>query len=300
MLQYAGSAGRSHGFSASGRRLGRSARRLARMVTQTHAPAGIRVLGALLDDMPEAALLGRVVTDTLHVAHEPSRHAVLARLRGGDFDAVVFPVVDGRGLPTAPLIHQCAVEHSRSALIAICCSPPLRANALLAAARAGACVVVSPSAPELTALLSDRPNAGAQQDVVTRRSLEGVEPRFLRDILAGATRTVGENGHVGTFAASLQVSTRTLSRQFRQAGLPSPRAVLAVARLLWACAEMESFPNGHGVASARPAAAADTRYLRRIAAQYAVPVRAGRHPHFPRFSEALGAVVRTLGGRLNG
>jgi len=268
-------------------------------MTQMHAPAEIRVLGALLDEMPEAALLARAVTESVHVVHEPSRLAVLGRLRTGDFDAVVFPVVDGRGLPTAPLIQQCAVERSHSALFAICCAPPLRANALLAAARAGAQVVVSPSVAELAALLGDCMNPYAPHDA-TRRTLETIEPPFLRAVLAGATRTVGADGHVGTFAASLDVSTRTLSRQLRRAGLPSPRAVLAVARLLVACAAMESRTDVDGAASAHGQADAPTsrRQLKRIARRFAVPLGDGRYPTLPRFSEALAAVVRTLGGQL--
>jgi hypothetical protein len=269
-------------------------------MTETLAPAGIRVLGALLDDMPEGALLERAASETLHVAHEPSRLAVLARLRSGDFDAVVFPLVDGRGLPTAPLIQQCAAEHAGSVCIAICCSPPLRANALLAAARAGARVVVAPSVSELAALLGECSDAAGRRDVVARRTLQGVEPQFLRDILASATRTVGEHGQVRAFAASLDVSTRTLSRQLRHAGLPSPRAVLAVARLLLACAALESVPDGEGGASAPLAGLAGVRQLRRIARQYAVPIGGGRQPTFPRFSVALDAVVRRLGGQVTG
>ena len=219
----------------------------------------------------------------------------LARLRTGDFDAVVFPVVDGRGLPTAPLIQQCAVEHAESVLFAICCLPPKRANALLAAARAGARVVVSPSVEELAAALGDCVNPYASHDA-TRRTLETIEPPFLRAILANATRTVGENGHVASLAASLDVSTRTLSRQLRRAGLPSPRAVLAVARLLVACAARESLPEGEGAGSAPTEAAASPRQLRRIAKRYAVPLGDGR---LPRFSDALAAVVRTLGGQVS-
>src|SRR4051794_18516440 len=98
-------------------------------MTQGSGGGGVRGVGALLDEMPEAALLRRAITDPLHVADEPSRLAVLARVRSGEFDAVVFPVVDGRGLPSAPLIQQCAAEHSRVVLFAICCAPPLRANA---------------------------------------------------------------------------------------------------------------------------------------------------------------------------
>ena len=78
------------------------------MMTEMHAPGDIRLLGALLDDMPEAALLARAVTKAVHVVHEPSRLAVLARLRGGDFDVVVFPVVDAHGLPTAPRVEPAA------------------------------------------------------------------------------------------------------------------------------------------------------------------------------------------------
>jgi len=268
------------------------------MMTEMHASGDIRLLGALLDDMPEAALLARAVTKAVHVVHEPSRLAVLARLRGGDFDVVVFPVVDAHGLPTAPLIQQCAAEHSRSALFAICSAPPLRANALLAAARAGAQVLVAPGEAELNALLTDRLGAVAPHDA-TRRTLEAIEPPFLRAILAGATRTAGENGHVGSFAASLDVSTRTLSRQLRRAGLPSPRAMLAVARLLVACAARESSADADGAASARPDAATSPRQLKRIARQFAVPLGDGRHPTLPRFSDVLGAVVRRLGGQLS-
>lgn len=259
----------------------------------------IHVLGALLGEMPEAVLLGRAVTDTLRLVHEPSRLDVLARLRSGDFDAVVFPVLDGRGLPTAPLIQQCAAEHARLVLFAVCCSPPARASALLAAARAGARVLVSPSVPDLTALLRDLSRAGVPPVVVARGSLHGVEPPFLRDVLATAILTVGENGRVGAFAASLNVSTRTLSRQLRQAGLPSPRALLAAARLLCACAEVESLSNRGAAASARPSGIANTRRLVRTARQYAVPVGGDRlHPSLPCFSDALVAVVTALGGRL--
>src|SRR4051794_544927 len=151
MLQYGNVPQADHDISAPDRRFGRFAHPLAHTMTETLASAEVRVLGALLGDMPEAALLARAASETLHVAQESSRFAVVARLHSGDFDAVVFPVVDARGLPTAPLIQQCVREHSRSTLFAICCSPPLRANALLAAARAGARVVVSPSVSELTA-----------------------------------------------------------------------------------------------------------------------------------------------------
>jgi hypothetical protein len=261
--------------------------------------AQIRVLGVLLGEMPEATLLRRAISDGLRVAHEPSRLAVLERLRSGHYDAVVFPVLDHRGLPTAPLIHQCALAHSGLALIAICCSPPARASALLAAARVGARVIVSPSAPELTALLRDVSRAAVQRGVGTRESLHAVEPPFLRDGLVMATQAAEKNGRVGTLAASLNVSTRTLSRRLRRAGLPSPRALLAAAHLLWACAEMESSPVRDAASARRPWGSARDRRLMRTARQYAVPVGEDRpHGRLPRFRAALIAVVATLGGRL--
>jgi len=258
----------------------------------------IHVLGALLDEMPEATLLGGASTETLRVTHEPSRLAVLARLRSGHYDAVVFPVLDGRGLPTAPLIHQCALEHAGLALIAICYAPPARASALLAAARAGARVIVPPSVTELTSLLRDLSRQAVERVVVARGSLQGVEPPFLRDVLVVATETAGVNGRVATFAAALNVSTRTLSRQLRQAGLPSPRALLAAARLLVACAELDSFPGRDAAASAR-LSGVRARRLMRTARQYAVLVAGDHvHPSFPHFGDALAAVVTTLGGHL--
>ena len=259
----------------------------------------IHVLGALLDDMPEATLLGRAITGNLRVMHEPSRLAVLARLRSGNFAAAVFPLFDGRGLPTAPLIHQCAEEHSGVALFAICTSPPTRASALLAAARAGARVIVSPSVSELAAILRDLSRAAVHGVAMTRGRLHDVEPCFLRDVLAVATQTVGENGDVRTFAASLQVSTRTLSRKLGQAGLPSPRMLLAAARLLCASAEMECFPNRDAAMCARLSGFPNTRRMLRSARQYAVPIGGDREqPRFPRFSETLEAVVNALGGHL--
>jgi hypothetical protein len=260
----------------------------------------IHVLGALLENAPEAPLLGGAITDALHVAHEPSRVAVVARLRSSDFDAVVFPVLDGRGLPTAPLILQCAAEYPRLLLLAVCCAPPARASALLAAARAGAHVIVSPSVPELRALLCDLSPPGARRPIVTRGDFDRVEPRFLRDVLGAASQTVAENGRVGDFAATLHVSARTLSRRLRQAGLPSPRALLAAGALLCACAGLESLPNRDAAAGARLPELASARHLMRIARRYGVPVGGDRrHPSLPCFSDALAAVVTTLGGRLS-
>jgi hypothetical protein len=259
----------------------------------------IQVLGALLDEMPEATLLGRSIPNLLHVAHEPSRGAVLARIRTGDYAAVVFPIFDGSGLPTAPLIQQCAQEHSDLALIAICCAPPARAGALLAAARAGARVVVAPSAPELAALLNDVSRRAVQRVAVTQVTLDGVEPPFLREVLAIAVRTVLEGGHVATFAGYLNISTRTLSRRLHNAGIPSARALLAAARVLRACAARESVPCRDAATTARLAGFANTHRLMRTARQYAVPVGADlRHPSLPPYGDALVAVVGVLGGHV--
>jgi hypothetical protein len=258
-----------------------------------------RVLSALLDEMPEASLLGHATPHPLHVVHEPSRVALLTRLRTGDYDAVVFPILDGGGLPTAPLIHQCAQEHSDLALIAICCAPPARAGALLAAARAGARVFVAPSVPELTSLLRDISRPAAQRTALTRAKLHGVEPRFLVDVLSIAARVVADGGHVATFAAYLNISVRTLSRRLDNAGLASPHAVLAAARLLWACAVMETMPSRDAATIARLSGFANSRRLMRTAHHFAVPVGGDPgHPSLPRYNDALRAVINALGGRL--
>jgi hypothetical protein len=257
------------------------------------------ILSALLEEMPEASVLRHATGAMLHVVHERSRVAVLARLRTREHDVVVFPILDEHGLPTAPLILQCAQEHSDVVLIAICCAPPPRAGALLAAARAGARVVVAPSAPELTALLCESWRRATQRAELTRASLGGVEPCLLRDVLAVAARVVVEGGHVATFAAYLNISTRTLSRRLHDAGLASSRSFLAAARVLWACAAMEAAPSPDARATARLCGFGNTTRLMYAARKYAVPVGGDpSHPILPRYGDALATVVSTLGGHL--
>jgi len=259
----------------------------------------IRVLGVLLGELPEAALLERAICEPLHLVHEPSRSAVLARLRAGEYGLAVFPIIDRSGLPTSPLIDQCMQEHADLALIAICCTPPQRAGPLLAAARAGARVVVAPSAPELTALLRESARPPAQRVVPTRASLQGIEPGFLREALGVAAQVVVEGGHVAAFAAALNVSTRTLTRQLHNAGLAPPRALLAAARLLWACAVRESARSEDATTVARLSGFADANRLLSAARKYAVPVVGeGKHPRLPRYDDVLAAVVKALGGHI--
>ena len=271
--------------------------------TMTHSSAvpvnDVHVLGALLEEMPEASLLMRATADALQVVHEPSRLAVLARVRSGDYDAVVFPIFDGRGLPTAPLIEQCAHAHADLALFAICCAPPARAGALLAAARAGARVVVAPSVPELGALLGEISRRAVRRAELTRERLDAIEPDALRDVLTIAFEVVVDGGDVSTFARRLNVSSRTLSRRLHNAGLPSSRSLLAAVRLLWVCAALEAAPGRDAAATARRCGFGNVLRLMRVARQFAVPVGgdAGR-PSLPRFDDALAAVVAALGGHV--
>lgn len=260
----------------------------------------IHVLGALLDAVPEAALLTYVAADALRIVHEPSRAAVLARLRTGEFDAAVFPIFDGSGLPTAPLIQQCAHENADLALLAICCAPPESTSALLAAARAGARVIVCPSAPELSALLRETSRRPAQRPEITRESFERVEPAMLRDVMTVAAEVVVQGGHVSALASRLNVSSRTLVRHLHTAGLPSARTFLAVARVLWACAAVESAAGRDIAVTARLCGFGSTYRLIRTARQYAVRVGGSTaHPIFPSYGEALAAVVGAVGGRLD-
>jgi hypothetical protein len=260
----------------------------------------IHVLGALLDAVPEAALLPHASVDALRIVHEPSRVAVLTRLRTGEYDAVVFPVFDGSGLPTAPLIQQCAHENADLALLAICCAPPESTSALLAAARAGARVVVGPSAPELSALLRETSRRRAPRPDFTRERIQGVEPPMLREVLTVAAEVVVQGGHVGALASRLNVSPRTLVRHLRTAGLPSARTLLGVARVLWACAAVESAPGRDLAVTARLCGFATTNRMIRTARHFAVVVGGSAvHPIFPSYGEALAAVIGAVGGRLD-
>jgi len=270
--------------------------------SMTHASVlqdQIHVLGALLDAVPEASLLTHASAEALQIVHEPSRVAVLTRLRTGDYDAVVFPVFDGSGLPTAPLIQQCAHENADLTLLAICCEPPEGTGALLAAARAGARVVVAPSAPELSALLCGTARRNVQRPDFTHERFRDVEPAMLRDVLTAAAEVVVEGRHVGELASRLNVSPRTLVRHLHSAGLPSARTLLGAARVLWACAIAESAPGRDIAVTARLCGFGTTSRMIRLARQYAVLAGgSAAHPSFPSYDSALAAVVDVVGGRL--
>jgi transcriptional regulator GlxA family with amidase domain len=209
-------------------------------------------------------------------------------------------VFDGSGLPTAPLIQQCAHENADLALLAICCEPPESTSALLAAARAGARVVVGPSASELRALLRETSRRHPQRPDFSRESFQGVEPAMLRDVLTIAAEVVVEGGHVGALASRLNVSPRTLVRHLHAAGLPSARTLLGVARVLWACAIVESAPSRDMAVTARLCGFATTSRMLRAARHYAVAVGgSANHPILPSYDEALAAAVGAVGGRLD-
>jgi AraC-like DNA-binding protein len=258
----------------------------------------LRVLGALLGDSAEEALLRRAIRPPITFRKVENRLMVLEALRDHAPDVVVFAAQDRNRIPTAPLISECARARPGSRIVLLCAAPPPRGAMVLAAARAGARILVAPTSNELAAILERIGRSLASELALDCDSLTAVQPPMLRQLLCAAAKTIAEDGRVDTMAQHLQVSTRTLSRYSHRESLSPPRALLSAARLLWACALMESMRRDVGAVSratgfSGPHAlhAARERYL---SSSSPFP---GATP-LPGYRDALLRVVSVLGGHL--
>lgn len=266
---------------------------------RSRTPRALTVLGALLGESPEAAVLRQAVRPPAQFRSVEDRLRVFAAIREHEPDVVVFAAQDHERLPTAPLIGQCARERPGTRILLLCLAPPPRGNTLLAAARSGARVLVAPTSHELEALLARISRSLTSEVAFDCDMFAAVQPLPLRDLLCAAARTVVDGGRVSAFARHLHVSTRTLSRQTRQASLVSPRAMLSAVRLIWACALMESARRDIG-SVARATGFVDSGAMLAARRRYFVP----RHGDaagvsLPACRDALPCVVEALGGRVS-
>jgi AraC-like DNA-binding protein len=258
----------------------------------------IRVLSALLGESPEAALLEEAARPPAIIQVAATRTAVRTALRAARHDVIVFGTLDHDGLPTAPLIGRCVRQQPGSTILLLCASPPPRTGALIAASRAGARVLVSPTVVDVASAIARATRLPAYDLVLDCDTLASVQPPMLRELLCAASRTVVEDGRVDTLARHLRVSPRSLSRHTQLAGFAPPRAFLSAARLLWACACMESARYDLS-AVARTTGFADLHALV-LATRRHLPPLSGTTSlvRLPTYREALGHVVSSLGGRL--
>ena len=261
-------------------------------------PRVLRVLGALLGDSPEAALLRQAVRPPIALEKVESRTHVLAALREHRPDVVVFAVQDRDRLPTAPLVTECARARLGTRIVLLCAAPPPRGAAVLAAARAGARVLVAPTSAELLSILDRIARARALELALDCDALQIVQPPALRQLLCAAAVTIASDGRVDTLAQHLQLSTRTLGRYSRRTSAAPPKLVLAAVRLLWACALMESgsrdagsVARTTGFSSLEAMRVASRLFLPPLATDSAVKA-------LPSFRDALQQVVVVLDGHL--
>jgi AraC-like DNA-binding protein len=262
-------------------------------------PRALSVLGALLGESPEAALLQEAIRPPTLFRSVEDRFRVLAAVREHAPDVVVFAVQDRQRLPTAPLIGQCVRERPGSRIVLLCLAPPPRGGALLAAARAGARVLVAPTSHELESILARVTRSLATEVALDCDTLTAVQPPALRELLCAAARTVADDGRVSTLARHLRVSTRTLSRHTRHTSFVSPRTVLSATRLLWACALMESARRDVG-AVARTAGFAGPNAIFAATRRYLGPHHVdAAATSLPDYRDALRYIVDALGGHLS-
>ena len=261
-------------------------------------PLALSVLAALLGESAEAEFLRQAIRPPTLLRSVEDRFRVMGAIRESAPDLVVFAAQDRDRLPTAPLIEQCSREHPDAWIVVVCLAPPPRGGMLLAAARAGARILVAPTSVEFESLLARAGQSSAAAIAVDCESLSVVQPPSLRRLLCAAAMTVAEDGRVSTFARHLGVSTRTLSRHTRSCSVASPRAVLSAVRLLRVCALMEHSRRDIG------SAARATGFL----GSHAVLTAMRRYLNFrstdllsvavPRYRDALHHIVGALGGHL--
>ena len=263
-----------------------------------HVPRALRVLGALLGASPEASLLRQAVRPPAELRRIEDRLHILAAVREFAPDVVVFAPQDSDRLPTAPLIDLCARERCDTRIVLLCAAPPPRSQAIIAAARLGARVLVAPTANEFTFVLTRMARPSALERALDCEALAAVQPPMLRELLCAAAKTVAEDGRVDTLAKHLEVSTRTLSRYSHQARVAPPWSLLSAARLLWACALMES-SRGDARAVARATGFRDSQALMLATQRHLVPF-SNHNSGFrlPPYRDALRHVVGAIGGHL--
>ena len=261
-------------------------------------PRALRVLGALLGDSAEEVLLRQAIRPPIAFRRVENRLRVLEAVREHAPDVVVFAVQDRNRLPTAPLISECARVRPGIRIVLLCAAPPPRGGVILAAARAGARVLVAPTPNELASLLERIARSLASERALDCDTLAAVQPPMLRQLLCAAAETVAGDGRVDTLAQHLRVSTRTLSRYTSRMSHVPPRTVISVARLLWACALMESarrdvisVASATGFAGPKAMLVATRRYLAPLSTDL-------RTASLPGYSDALQYIVGALRGHL--
>ena len=258
----------------------------------------LRVLGALLGDSAEESLLRQAIRGPIAFRNVENRFRVLEALREHAPDVIVFSVQDRNRLPTAPLISECAKARPGIRILLLCAAPPPRGGAVLAAARAGARVLIAPTSNELASILGRIARSLTSELALDCATLATVQPPMLRELLCAAAETVAGDGRVETLAQHLRVSTRTLSRYTRRTSHVAPRTVISVARLLWACALMESarrdafsVAGATGFAGPKAMLVATRRYLAPVSADL-------RTASLPGYRDALQYIVGALRGHL--
>jgi AraC-like DNA-binding protein len=261
-------------------------------------PRVLCVLGALLGDSAEEALLRQAIQPPIALRKVENRFRVLDALRENSPDVVVFAMQDRNHLPTAPLISECARARPGIRIVLLCAAPPPRGAVVLAAARAGARVLVAPTSNELASILERIARSLSLGLALDCSSLTAVQPPMLRQLLCAAAKTIAEDGRVDTMAQHLQVSARTLSRYSHRQSLSPPRAILSATRLLWACALMESMRRDLGAVS-RATGFSGSHALRSARERYLSSTSPfSSATPLPTYREALLRVVNVLGGHV--
>jgi AraC-like DNA-binding protein len=201
------------------------------------------VLGVLLRHRSERSLLVDWPRDGPQLVFVDNRLDVMRAMRRLDVRVVVLPPFDEFGVPTAPLIERLSRELPDVAIVLVTLHPHGSGIALLAAVRAGARPLVSPTAESLWREIVAQ--IASQRERPLRRTavelFDEVElPPMIVSLLARATEHAHRRLTVPMLAADAGCFRRTMERRL-SATMPhatfTPKELIVWGRLLRASIE---------------------------------------------------------------
>jgi hypothetical protein len=177
--------------------------------------------------------------DVLECHRVEDRRRVFERLHEVRADVLLLPPLDAAGVLTAPLVGRCALEAPATLCVVACAACHGAGQAILAAARAGAAIVLGGgwwselrghlrlNGTGIVEPLVTPATAGACIQLM-QPAAPAAQHRVLLQCIVEAPRRLS----VSSLAATLNVSRRTLVRYSTQRGWPPPRELIVWGRLL--------------------------------------------------------------------
>ena len=152
--------------------------------------------------------------------------------------AVLFPLVDERGMSTRPLV-ECVRREAPDALAVVCVPPGASTRGLADVLQLGAHLLAWPTDAELQHALDELlvpPSFDEADQIALDAMLGELAPPPMVNVVRHCTLFAHQRLSVAGLTRAIGVSRRTLNRATHRAGWPSPSELIDWGRVLRACA----------------------------------------------------------------